>query len=78
MLPDLAKFHHFRKIFNVFSNFNGFVIIWQNIEPTLANFYAIGQMFIVANGQILNNKLANWSHCFGWSLCRQWVRNGDF
>ena len=27
--------------------------IWQNCEPTLANFYAIGEKFIVAKGQIL-------------------------
>ena len=26
--------------------------LWQNFEPALANFYAIGQIFIVINSQI--------------------------
>ena len=44
------------KILKVF--FNGF---WQYFKPTTANFYAIGQIFTVVNGQILKNSLAIWS-----------------
>ena len=33
--------------------FEGLFNIWQNCEPTLATFYAIGQKFIVAKGPIL-------------------------
>ena len=36
--------------------------LWQSFEPTLANFYAIGQFFIIVNSQILKNDLAIWSH----------------
>ena len=34
----LAKFHHFGKIFSLGQYFKGLFTIWQNIEPTLANF----------------------------------------
>ena len=33
--------------------------IWQNFEPTLANFYAIGKIFNVANGQIIQKSGGN-------------------
>ena len=36
--------------------------VWQNFVPTKANFYAIGQIFIVANGQIMKQNQAIWSH----------------
>ena len=29
-------------------------IIWLNFHPTLAKLYAIGQIFIVVSGQIMN------------------------
>ena len=35
----------------------------QNSEPILAHVYAIGQILIVAHGQIMKNSLAIWSHC---------------
>ena len=35
--------------------------VWQNFVPTKANFYAIGQIFIVANGQIMKQNQAIWS-----------------
>ena len=35
---------------------------WQNLEPIFANFNAIGQIYIVIIGQILNNYLVIWSH----------------
>ena len=41
------------RIFNVLANFLGF--IWQNL-------YAIGQIFVDENGQMLKNNLAIWSH----------------
>ena len=37
--------------------------IWQTFEPILATFYAIGQIYIPINGQILKNSLAICSHC---------------
>ena len=27
--------------------------LWQNLEPTLTNFYAIGQIFLIVNSQML-------------------------
>ena len=36
--------------------------IWQSIEPTLANFYPIGQISTVVNGQKMKHNLAIWSH----------------
>ena len=61
--PDWAQFHLFGeivKVLNIFWDFS----IWQNIQPTLTHFvYAIGQVFIAENGQMLNNSIAVWSHC---------------
>ena len=42
--------------------------IRQNSEPTLANVYAIGQIFIAVNGQISNNNLASWPHWLASSI----------
>ena len=40
--------------------------IWQNIEPTVATFYVIRQIYIVIKGQeIFKNKVEIWSN---WSL----------
>ena len=58
---DLAKFRNFGKISQFWQNFKslgkfckGIVCAWQNFEPTLATiFNAIGQIFIVINGQRL-------------------------
>ena len=38
----------------------GSFIFWQKFEPTLANFYAIGQINILINGQILKNNLGSY------------------
>ena len=38
---------------SVLQGFEGIINIWQNCVPTLATFYAIGQKFIGAKGQIL-------------------------
>ena len=42
---------------------DGLFLILQNVNPILANFYTIGPIFIVANGQTLKNNLTIWSHC---------------
>ena len=49
----LAKFRHFGN-----KNSNGQLVHYrrQNFDPTLANFYAIGQMYIIVNNQILKEK----------------------
>ena len=42
-------------IFKVFGNFfEGLFSIWSKYEPTFENAYAIEQIFIFENGQILN------------------------
>ena len=69
--PDLAKFRHFGNNNYVFSN-----SLWQCFEPTLANFYAIGQIFLVVISQILKNDLAIWSH---WcKVLAKMVKNGPW
>ena len=52
--PDLAKFRHFCKNFQIlWQLFDSLFLIWQNAEPTLANLCdIIGLIFIVANGQM--------------------------
>ena len=53
---DLAKFRHFGRIFKVFGQcLEALLNICQNVKPIFANFYAFGQILIVANGQILKN-----------------------
>ena len=47
---------------SIWQNFDSFFLIWQNAESTLAICDIFGLIFIVANGQILKNKLAIWSH----------------
>ena len=45
------------QIIQVVGNFRvTWFFIWQNFESTLANFYAIWQIFFVLNSQILNKK----------------------
>ena len=41
------------------------MVFGQSFKPTLVNFYAIGQLFVVSNGQILKTNLAIWSLCWG-------------
>ena len=55
----LAKCDHFGEIFTIF---DGLTRIWQNVESALANFYAIGKIFVVVNSQMLTNNVAIWSH----------------
>ena len=58
--PDLAKFRHFGKILDIFGDFWGFGkkfnLLWHILN-------AIGQIFIVVQGQISKIHTAIWSHC---------------
>ena len=42
----------------------GLSSVWQHVELTLSKFNVQGQNSTVANGQILKNNLAIWSHWF--------------
>ena len=66
--PDLAKFHHFCKNITTLATFWWFSI-WQKVWTYFGKKYAVGQIFIVVNGQILNIYLAIWSLCY----LPQWV-----
>ena len=49
----MANFRHFCNILKVFGQFLRLLFgIWQSFEPNFANLYAIGQIYIVINGQI--------------------------
>ena len=41
-----------RNFISLLQFFEGLLNIWQDCEPTLVTFYAIGQKFIVVKGQI--------------------------
>ena len=58
--PDLANFRHFCIKLKIFGNFwRVNLVLSQNLEPAQPNYYAVGQMFIAVNGQILNKKCIN-------------------
>ena len=58
-----AKFRHFGKIFKkTWANFWGFINYFAIFLQLWKIFYAIGQMFVHINGQILKNNLPIWSH----------------
>ena len=64
--PDLAKFRHFGKTLQVFGNFWQFISHLHKMLCQLRQIYdIIGQIFIVANGQILKNNITIWPN---WSL----------
>jgi len=42
---------------------NVYLVFGKILNPLWRIFYAIGQIFIVVNGQTLLNNLAIWSHC---------------
>ena len=50
-------------ILRLWQHFDGSFSIWQKFVLILAKFYAIGQIFIIVNGQIINSNLAIWSLC---------------
>ena len=59
--PDLAKFCHFGEILQyVAKDFELLFSIWRNPEPTSAICCAIGQIFIVLNGQNWQHDMAIW------------------
>ena len=59
MWPDLVKLDHFRQKKPVFGNFSEASLRFsQWFVPTLAK-NAIGQIFIVVNGQMMKNNLPN-------------------
>ena len=52
-----------QKFPSLWQMFQGLFLVWQNAEPTLANFGTLlGKFFIVANGQILEINITIWSH----------------
>ena len=59
--PDVAKFRHFDKNLQVFGNFlNVHFLFGKMLRPLWQICDIIGQVFIVANGQILKNKHTIW------------------
>ena len=61
--PDWGKFHHFGKIFQVLGNILWVYLLFGKISDLFWQIlYAIGQVFIDVNGQMLKNNLAIWSH----------------
>ena len=61
--PDLRKFRNFAKrLTSLWQNFDGLFLIWQNVEPTLANLWLCWANFQCYNWQILKNNLTIWSH----------------
>ena len=58
---NFASFGYILKVFGHF--LQDYLIFGQSLNQ-LWHFYAIGQIVIVVNGQILNNIIAIWSHCF--------------
>ena len=58
---SVNRLGHFGKKLKAFGQLLiGSFIFWQKFEPTLANFYAIGQINILINGQILKNNLGSY------------------
>ena len=55
--PDLAKFHHFGNRLKVY------LVLGKVFSSLWHNLYAIGQIFIAENGQILKTQFVIWSHC---------------
>ena len=61
--PDLAKFRHFDKTLQVFGKYLTLHFLFGKLLGQLRQiYYIIGQIFVVANGQILKNNLTIWSH----------------
>ena len=62
--PNWAKFRHFGNILKVLDDYVKAYLVLDKIMNLLwCTFYAIRQIFIVANCPILTNNLAIWSHC---------------
>ena len=64
MWPDLAKFCHFGSIIKFWGDYvRAYLVLGKILNLLWSTFYAIEQIFTVANGLILTNNLAIWSHC---------------
>ena len=62
--PDLAKFHHFSKVLQVFGKSLMVYFLFGKMFNLLRWICYIFEInFIVANGQILKNNLTIWPHC---------------
>ena len=60
----LGEIRHFGKIFKVLGNILTVYLLLGKFSGLLRQIsYAIGQIFIDVNGQMLKNNLATWSHC---------------
>ena len=67
---DLAKFHHFGKIFKVLGNFSTVHLLFGKILNLLWQIlYTFGQFFFAVNGQMLKNNPAILSHCLRCEIC---------
>ena len=62
--PDLAKFRHFGKTFQVFGKFLTVYFLFGKVLSLFWQIWFFNRLIlIVANGQILKNNLTIWSHC---------------
>ena len=60
------KFRHFGNILKVLGNYvKAYLVLGKYLNLLWSTFYAIGQIFIAANGLILTNNPAIWSHWTG-------------
>ena len=77
--PYLSKFWQFGKILGSFSRVHlPFGKMLNLLRQIIVYFWAIFQGFIDVNGQMLNNNLAIWSHCFGSRIRESRRRRGGF
>ena len=57
MWPDLGKFHHLDQYLKIFGNiFNDYLVLGKVFGSLWYNLYAVGQIFIAKNGQILKTQ----------------------
>ena len=59
----LGKISQTWQVFRFYGNFDGLCIIWQSLNQLWQIVYAIGQIFIAVNGQVLSKCVAIWSQC---------------
>ena len=75
--PELAKFRQFEIILKVWAIFWTAYLVFDKRLYQLWYFYAVGQIFIVVNGQRLNRIITIWSHCSSFLVVRYFVINGN-
>ena len=60
----MAKNWHFGNILKVFGDYvRAYLVLGKNLSLLGSTLYAISAILIVANGLVLTNNLAIWSHC---------------